>query len=96
MAVTATQQQQHADKHQHMLHHLAEQQLSILDQLAVAQDQTSQHLWDQLAHTTHPGEQRPDGGDLEGRPAIRIQKMMADDDLKALLDASEQSAWVAG
>lgn len=52
MAVVAAQQWQQQEQLQLALHHLAEQQKSILDQvIAAAQAQTCQQLWDWLTQT---------------------------------------------
>lgn len=55
MVVVAAQQRQQEEEYQHILHHLAEQQRSMLDQLVTAQAQTSQQLWDWLAQAMRQG-----------------------------------------
>lgn len=53
MAIVTAQQWQHVEEHQRVLHHLAEQQRSMLDQFVMAQEQTSQQLWDHLTQSVH-------------------------------------------
>lgn len=66
----------------------------MLDQLVVAQAQTSQYLWDHLMQTvrTAPGM----GGKTPGKPASCIPKMTAEDDPETFLNSFVWSAQAAG
>lgn len=79
-----------------MLHHLAEQQQSLLDQLVVTQAQISQQLWDQVNQAMRPGTASASSGEPGRCPAIHIPKMTTDDDPEAFLNAYEWSVWMAG
>lgn len=99
MGVVAAQQWQQAEDHQRVLQHLAEQLRSMLDQLVAIQAQTSQQVWDhitQAGQTALTGMTTTGAGESQGKPAIRITKMIADDNYKAFLNSFESSAWAAG
>lgn len=81
-----------AEEHQQVLHHLVDQQRSMLDQLVTTQIQTCQQLYDRLTHVVRLGGPGAIGGESEGRPSIQILKMMVDADHKAFLNAFDCSA----
>lgn len=80
-----------------MLHHLAEQQRSMLDQLLATWAQTCQQLGNDLTQAVQQTQVRAAFGEDKGkgRPAIRIPKMTTDDDQEAFSNTLERSARAA-
>lgn len=70
MAIVATQQHQKGKEWQQVLHPLAKQQQLILDQLVVAQAQTSQQHWDWVTQDMLQRNSNTPGGELGGGPDI--------------------------